>query len=113
MPTSDDVRRLAEQLMAELSPEQQRTFLGAIGADRSMALVENVLRVPEPVVGDAPTRMRGVRVRLDLVGAKPPVWRRLELPGDLTLDRLHVVIQAVMGWLDGHLHRFRTGSDPR
>ncbi|MHA4854711.1 plasmid pRiA4b ORF-3 family protein [Rhodococcus sp. MSC1_016] len=113
MPTSDDVRRLAEQLLAELSPEQQRTLLGAIGADRSMALVENVLRVPEPVVGDAPTRMRGVRVRLDLVGAKPPVWRRLELPGDLTLDRLHVVIQAVMGWLDGHLHRFRTGSDPR
>ncbi|TQC39227.1 plasmid pRiA4b ORF-3 family protein [Rhodococcus sp. WS4] len=99
--------------MAELSPEQQQTFLGAIGADRQMALVENVLRVPEPVVGDAPTRIRGFRIRLDLAGAKPPVWRRLELPGDLTLDRLHRVIQTAMGWLDGHLHRFRTGSDPR
>ncbi|MBC2644388.1 plasmid pRiA4b ORF-3 family protein [Rhodococcus wratislaviensis] len=98
--------------MAELSPQQQQAFLGAVGAERSMGWVENVLRVPEPMVGDAPTRIRGFRVRLDLVGAKPPVWRRLELPGDLALDRLHVVIQAAMGWLDGHLHRFRMGSDP-
>ena len=99
--------------MAELSPQQQQTFLAAVGADHSMALIENALRTPEPMVGDTPTRIRGFRVRLDLVGAKPPVWRRLELPGDLTLDRLHKVIQAAMGWLDGHLHRFRTGGDPR
>jgi hypothetical protein len=52
-------------------------------------------------------------VRLDLHGAKPPVWRRLELPGDLTLPRLHDVIQAAMGWYDSHLHRFRTGRDHR
>ncbi|MFD9664140.1 plasmid pRiA4b ORF-3 family protein [Rhodococcus sp. NPDC059968] len=113
MPTSDDLRRLAEQLIAELTPQQQQTFLAAVGADRSMASVESALRVPDPTVGDAPTRIRGFRVRLDLVGAKPPVWRRLELPGDLPLDQLHLVIQAAMGWLDGHLHRFRTGSDHR
>ncbi|MFF0283685.1 plasmid pRiA4b ORF-3 family protein [Rhodococcus aetherivorans] len=41
------------------------------------------------------------------------MWRRLELPGDLALDRVHVVIQAAMGWFDSHLHRFRTGNDPR
>ena len=52
-------------------------------------------------------------MRLDLHGAKPPVWRRLELPGDLTLPRLHDVIQAAMGWTDSHLHRFRTGHDHR
>ena len=58
-------------------------------------------------------RPGGFRVRLDLHGAKPPVWRRLELPGDLTLPRLHDVIQAAMGWTDSHLHRFRTGGDHR
>ena len=52
-------------------------------------------------------------MRLDLHGAKPPVWRRLELPGDLTLPRVHDVIQAAMGWNNSHLHRFRTGSDHR
>jgi len=41
------------------------------------------------------------------------VWRRLELPGDIVLSRLHEVIQAAMGWSDSHLHRFRTGSDHR
>ena len=52
-------------------------------------------------------------MRLDLHGTKPPVWRRLELPGDLTLPRLHDVIQAAMGWQNSHLHRFRTGHDHR
>lgn len=113
VPTPDDVRGLAEQLAAEFTQEQQHAFLGAVLADRSAAFLDGALRVPQPMVGDAPAHVRGFRVRLDLVGAKPPVWRRLELPGDLALDGLHVVIQAAFGWLDGHLHRFRTGSDHR
>jgi hypothetical protein len=48
----------------------------------------------------------GVTVRVDLVGAKPPVWRRLELPSTLRLDQLHGVLQAVFDWTDSHLHRF-------
>lgn len=95
-----------------MTPEQQRAFLQTFLTDRS-TMVEDALRLPDPEVGRAPTRVRGVRVRLDLVGAVPPVWRRLELPGDLGLDDVHTVIQAAMGWLDGHLHRFRTGSDHR
>ncbi|MGM0386471.1 MAG: plasmid pRiA4b ORF-3 family protein [Actinomycetota bacterium] len=47
-------------------------------------------------------------VRVDIIGAKPPIWRRIDLPSDLTLDRLHVVIQAAMGWEDRHAHRFQT-----
>ncbi|WP_338020964.1 plasmid pRiA4b ORF-3 family protein [Rhodococcus sp. YH1] len=113
MATSDDARRRAEQLMAALPPQQHQAMVDAIRADGAAAWLDDMLGTPDPVVGEAPARLRGFRVRLDLVGAKPPVWRRLELPGDLTLDRVHVVIQAAMGWLDGHLHRFRTGSDPR
>ncbi|HEU0101378.1 MAG TPA: plasmid pRiA4b ORF-3 family protein [Mycobacteriales bacterium] len=45
-------------------------------------------------------------VRVDLVGAKPPVWRRLVLPSTLRLDQLHGVLQAVFDWTDSHLHRF-------
>jgi hypothetical protein len=47
-----------------------------------------------------------VTVRVDLVGAKPPVWRRLVLPSTLRLDQLHGVLQAVFDWTDSHLHRF-------
>jgi hypothetical protein len=48
----------------------------------------------------------GVTVRVDLLGATPPVWRRLELPSTLRLDQLHGVLQAAFDWTDSHLHRF-------
>ena len=50
------------------------------------------------------------RVRVDLQGAKPPVWRRLELASDLRLSQVHELLQAAFGWLDCHLHRFALGS---
>ena len=77
------------------------------------SILGKLKRDEAPTLRPVPSEVRGFRVRLDLHGAKPPVWRRLELPGDLTLPRLHDVIQAAMGWSDSHLHRFRTGSDHR
>lgn len=68
---------------------------------------------PDPVLLRRPGRVRGFRVRLDLRDVKPPVWRRLVLPGDIGLLRLHEVIQAAMGWTNSHLHQFRTGADRR
>jgi hypothetical protein len=49
------------------------------------------------------------RVRVDLAGTKPPLWRRLELASDMTLDDVHEVIQTAFGWTDSHLHRFASG----
>ena len=51
------------------------------------------------------------RIRVDLVGATPPLWRRLTLPSNLTLDRVHEVLQAAFGWTDSHLHQFSLGFD--
>jgi hypothetical protein len=39
----------------------------------------------------------------------PAVWRRIEVPVGLGLDRLHLVIQAAMGWENAHLFEFRAG----
>ena len=49
------------------------------------------------------------RVRVDLTGTRPPLWRRLELTSDLFLDDVHDAIQAAFGWTDTHLHRFSSG----
>ncbi len=48
--------------------------------------------------------------RLSLEEVRPPVWRRIQVPADCTLARLHKVIQAVMDWQDYHLHEFTVGG---
>jgi hypothetical protein len=50
------------------------------------------------------------RVRVDLTGTEPPLWRRLELASDVHLDELHDVLQIAFGWTDSHLHRFSAGA---
>jgi hypothetical protein len=45
-------------------------------------------------------------LRVTLRGSRPVVWRRLEVQGTMTLPRLHAALQALMGWLDYHLHIF-------
>jgi hypothetical protein len=49
------------------------------------------------------------RLRIDLMGTKPPLWRRLELASDLFLDQVHEIIQVSFGWTDSHLHQFSSG----
>jgi hypothetical protein len=49
-----------------------------------------------------------VKIRLEEI--EPEIWRRFVVPGSITLDRLHDVIQIVMGWTDSHLHEFTIGK---
>jgi len=44
--------------------------------------------------------------RIELVDIRPPVWRRVLVPAQMRLSKLHSVIQVVFGWTDTHLHRF-------
>ncbi|MCW3841284.1 plasmid pRiA4b ORF-3 family protein [Micromonospora yasonensis] len=46
------------------------------------------------------------QLKVSLVGVRPPVWRRVLVPGGYTLDRVHRVVQHAMGWRDCHLHSF-------
>lgn len=50
------------------------------------------------------------QLKVTLEEIEPPVWRQLEVPGDITLATLHSVFQLAMGWLDYHLHEFRIGA---
>ena len=48
-------------------------------------------------------------LRVDLARVKPAVWRRVEV-ADITLARLHHVIQMAFDWTDSHLHGFEIGG---
>jgi hypothetical protein len=56
------------------------------------------------------------QLKIELDGASPPIWRRVLVPGNASLGRLHTIIQAAMGWDNSHLHHFVIGeraySDP-
>ncbi|EHR8837242.1 plasmid pRiA4b ORF-3 family protein [Shigella flexneri] len=47
------------------------------------------------------------QLKVTLKHVEPTVWRRFVVPANLTLDRLHDVVQIVMGWDDSHLHNFK------
>jgi len=49
-------------------------------------------------------------LRVALAESDPPVWRRFFVPASITLDRLHDVLQIVMGWEERHLHEFTIGG---
>lgn len=52
-----------------------------------------------------------LQFRIELVGIRPPIWRRVLVPVDYTFGSLHGVIQGSMGWEDYHLHEFMV-KDP-
>lgn len=52
-----------------------------------------------------------VRLKVTLLEIVPPVWRRFRAPANLTLRRLHAVLQKVMGWNESPLHQFRVGDE--
>jgi hypothetical protein len=46
------------------------------------------------------------QLKITLVGIRPPIWRRIQVPSMMPLCCLHDTFQAVMGWTDSHLHQF-------
>ncbi len=50
------------------------------------------------------------QLKITLKEVKPPVWRRIQVPARTKLPDLHLMIQAAMGWYNGHLHCFTIGG---
>jgi hypothetical protein len=47
------------------------------------------------------------RLKITLDDVEPTVLRRIEVPLAIRLDRLHLTIQAAMGWTNSHLYELR------
>jgi hypothetical protein len=51
------------------------------------------------------------QLKVTLEGIRPPIWRRIQVRGDITLHKLHEILQVVMGWEGYHLHQFVVGEE--
>jgi len=57
------------------------------------------------------TRPRPIaRLKVTLADVEPKVVRRVDVPLKIRLDRLHLVMQAAMGWTNSHLFAFTVGG---
>jgi hypothetical protein len=50
------------------------------------------------------------QLKVTLKHIRPPIWRRVLVRGDISLGKLHRILQIVMGWGDMHLHQFVIGG---
>jgi hypothetical protein len=57
-----------------------------------------------------PAEAQIYQIKVTLDDSKPPIWRRILVRGDVTLGKLHDILQVVMGWADYHLHQFIVGQ---
>lgn len=68
-------------------------------------------RAPRSGSARAKASRAGVfQLKVTLDDTRPPIWRRILVDGNSTLDQLHEVIQAAFGWWDYHLHEFEAGG---
>ncbi|WP_143254236.1 plasmid pRiA4b ORF-3 family protein [Amycolatopsis keratiniphila] len=93
--TLEVLRRLGAVTLKNGSAEL--TELGRSGMRRILG---------EPEAGDPIYQVKITLLEIEGL----PVWRRVLVPAAIPLDRLHVVIQAAMGWENYHLHYFLDGK---
>lgn len=72
------------------------------------AICKNADMNPAPTITTPDNEI--VTIRIELRDTDPLSWRKVEVPTSITLKVLHDVIQAVMGWSDGHLWEFTIGE---
>jgi hypothetical protein len=46
------------------------------------------------------------QLKVTLAESDPAIWRRVQVAGDISLAKLHQLLQIVMGWQNSHLHQF-------
>jgi hypothetical protein len=62
----------------------------------------------QPRPASQPTNSGSIyQLKITLKGVKPPIWRRIQVPGEISLSQLHEILQTVMGWHNYHLYAFK------
>lgn len=49
-------------------------------------------------------------VKIELEGSEPSIWRTMEVPSNICLERFAEIVENAMGWDGYHLHQFIKGN---
>jgi Plasmid pRiA4b ORF-3-like protein len=93
----------------DAKPKQQIALL--MIAKKLMDSLQATIVMPDglPKAKKAKATDTVYQLKITLLGAKPPIWRRIQVK-DCTLGKLHEHIQTAMGWSNSHLHQFHVGE---
>jgi hypothetical protein len=96
------VLRLEDLGFISRVPGEARIIQVLVPPEELPILRDRRKRVAKKTASEAPV----YQIKVTLEHSKPPIWRRLLVPGDVTLEHLHYIIQVAMGWTNSHLHQF-------
>ncbi|MDD3012907.1 MAG: plasmid pRiA4b ORF-3 family protein [Candidatus Gastranaerophilales bacterium] len=51
-----------------------------------------------------------IELKIEIEGIKPKIWRTFQVEASTTFNKLHKIIQKVMGWEDYHMYDFKVGK---
>lgn len=113
MPVDDDPEAALLRKFAAATAGAELADLRSLAAGLSQLSPAMPIPAVRPELRRPPLQQVALfRIRADLDSSQPPIWRRLELRSDLSLDIVHQVLQTAFDWTDSHLHRFSLGGGP-
>jgi hypothetical protein len=100
------VLKLEEKGFISRVPRQARTIQMLVEPDQLPVLRDRRREMAKK----STSRASIYQIKVTLEHSKPPIWRLLLVPSDVTLEHLHYIIQGAMGWTNSHLHQFIVGQ---
>ena len=98
------VVKLDEKGLITREPGKSRTIQVSVPPDQLPVLY------PQGAMRTKPATAQVCQIKVTLDSSSPPIWRRILVPGNVTLEKLHYILQVAMGWTDSHLHQFIVGQ---
>lgn len=102
MPKDKDLKKLVRARMTKTGESYSIAKLRQPGAGKPRSAVAR----PSSASLEASAGPAIYQVKIAFSDITPAIWRRLLMPADTSLARLHHIIQAAFGWLNYHLHQY-------
>lgn len=90
---------------ATLNPEQEKEFDELM--ESLFSLVGEKPKNDKDGFFIASVPAKRLTIKIQLKNVRPAIWRKLEIPSNLSMEGLAIVIEIAMGWDGSHLHAFR------